>query len=322
VKPPVAFYCISSELYYPGAVALVNSLRLAGHDEPIFLLDIGLTAGHRSHLAAEATILEGPAGAPPYLLKTVAPLSRPAETMVLIDVDMVATRTLAPLVERAAGGGVVAVRENIDRHVAEWGELLGLGETRRGPYVSSGLVVLGGEPGAEVLRLWSDRLPSADYERSWFADRDLDYPFLFLDQDVLNGILHSALPEDALVALEERLAPHQPYRGLRMVDERSLRCAYADGTEPYVLHQYLGKPWVEPTYHGIYSRALSRLWLEGDVALPLAEDEVPLRMRRGPRALAARTAVNAFDIARWYARDVIPEWIAEKRGAPRHRELT
>lgn len=320
MTPPVAFYCISSELYYPGAVALVNSLRLAGHEEPIFILDIGLTAGHRRHLAAEATVLDGPAGTPPYLLKTVAPLRAPAETMVLIDVDMVATRSLAPLVERAATGAVVAVRENIDRHVPEWGEALGLGPVRPGPYVSSGLVVLGGDPGAEALRLWHDRLPIPEYERSWFERRERDYPFLFLDQDVLNGIVHSALAEEAFVALEERLAPHQPYRGLRMLDEATLRCAYPDGTEPYVLHQYLAKPWVEPMYHGVYSRALTRLWLGPDVALPLAEEEVPLRMRRGPRALAIRKVVDAFDLVRWHIRDVIPEWIAAKRGKARHRE--
>jgi hypothetical protein len=310
----VAFYCMSSELYFPGAVGLVNSLRLAGHREPIYLLDLGLTTEHRRLLEAEATILDGPADAPPYMLKTIAPRIRPARTMVLIDVDMVVTRPLTELIETAAAGRVVAVTENVDRHVPEWGERLGLGPTRRGPYVSSGLVLLGGDVGAEVLALWDDRLSAVDYERSWFARNEDGYPFLFLDQDVLNAILHSAVPEDALAAVAERLAPHQPYRGLRMRDERTLRCSYADGVEPYVLHQFLGKPWVDPMYHGIYSRSLSRLWLEPDVAVPMPEKEVPLRMRRGARALAVRKAVDLADLVRWHVRDVIPEWIASKRG--------
>lgn len=314
-----AFYCVSSELYFPGAVGLVNSLRLAGHDEPILLLDCGLSAEHRELLASEVTIVEGPADTPPYLLKTIAPLANPARTMVLIDVDMIVTRSLRPLVEAAATGKVVAVAENVDRHVPEWGEALELGPTRRGPYVSSGLVALGGERGAEVLRLWDDRLRSVDYERSYFASNDSGYPFLFLDQDVLNAILHSAIPARDLVAVEGRLAPHQPYRGLRLRDEATLRCEYGDGAEPYLLHQYLGKPWIEPMYHGIYSRLLSRLWLEPDVGVRMPEEEVPLRMRRGARALVTRKAVDVADLVRWHVRDVIPEWIESKRGARRAR---
>jgi hypothetical protein len=42
-------------------------------------------------------------------------------------------------------------------------------------------------------------------------------------------------------------------------------------------------------------------------------EEVPLRMRKGPAALATRKAVDLADLVRWYVRDVIPEWIASKR---------
>ena len=117
------------------------------------------------------------------------------------------------------------------------------------------------------------------------------------------------------LTLGAELARHQPYRGLRIVDERRLRCAYDDGVEPYVLHHYLEKPWVKPMYHGIYSRLLSRLWLGEDVAIPIAEADVPARMRRGARAMIRRTAVNAIDLARWYARDVIPDRWRARRGA-------
>ena len=30
-----AFYCVADERYFLGAVGLVNSLRLVGHDEPV-----------------------------------------------------------------------------------------------------------------------------------------------------------------------------------------------------------------------------------------------------------------------------------------------
>lgn len=308
-----AFYCISSELYFPGAVAMINSLRLGGHTEPIYLLDCGLGPAHRELLAGEATIVPAPADVPPYLLKTVAPTLHRAETMVLIDVDMVVTRPLTELIDRAAAGRVVAFDDNLDRFVPEWGELLELGALERRPYVSSGFVVLGGAIGAEVLRLWDERQDRVDYHRSWFAADDPGYPFQFIDQDVLNAVLCARAAPEELVALDSRLAPHQPYKGVRLVDEVSLRCEYPDGARPYVLHQYLEKPWIRPMYHGIYSRLLSRLWLADDVPLRLAADEVPLRMRSGGLALLERKRVDFTDLARWYARDVIPEWFAAQR---------
>jgi hypothetical protein len=315
----VAFYCASSELYFPGAVGMINSLRLQGHREPIFVLDCGLRPDHRELLAAEATIVDGAPETPPWLLKTIAPLRHPAEVMVLIDADIVATRSLGPLIDAAADHSVVAFKENVDRFFAEWGPQLDLGPARPHPYVSSGLVALSGDRGAELLALWDDRQSRVDFDRSWFAHNDPAYPFRFIDQDVLNAILCTVVEPDEVAILDTRLAPHQPYRGLRILDEATLRCAYRDGTEPLVLHQYLEKPWIEPIYHGPYSRLLSRLWLGHDVALPFPEHEVPLRMRSGLRARLHRKLVDFQDLARWYVRDVIPEWIAARRGAAHER---
>ena len=102
-----AFYCVADSRYFPGAVGLVNSLRLVGHREPILVLDTGLTDAQRALLEPQAEIVPSPSDAPPWLLKTVAPLSRPAAVMVLLDADLVVTRPLTDLIEareRAAGG--------------------------------------------------------------------------------------------------------------------------------------------------------------------------------------------------------------------------
>lgn len=314
VRAGAAFYCMSSDLYFPGAVAMINSLRLLGHREPIFLLDCGLTPAHREQLATEATIVDGPPDVPPYLLKTVAPVTHPATVMILIDVDMVVTRPLTELLDAAASGRVVAFRDNLDRFVPEWGQLLGLGELTPRPYVSSGFVGLGGELGAGVMQRWDEGQRQPEYERSWFARAEPEYAFQFLDQDVLNAVICSLAGPDELMALDAELAPHQPYQGVRLADERSLRCEYRDGTQPYVLHQYLKKPWISPMYHGIYSRLLSRLWLADDVPIRLELEAVPLRMRPGALALIERKRVDFTDLAAWYVRDVIPEWIATRRG--------
>ncbi len=65
-----AFYCVSDARFFLGAVGLINSLRVIGHDEPIFVLDCGLTDEQRGMLAAEATLVPAPAERPPQLLKT------------------------------------------------------------------------------------------------------------------------------------------------------------------------------------------------------------------------------------------------------------
>jgi hypothetical protein len=310
-----AFYCVTDERYFLGAVGMINSLRLQGHDEPIFVLDCGLSQAQRELLSAEATLLEAPGDRPPYLLKTIAPQRRPAEVMVLIDADMIVTRPLDLLIAEASGNRVVAFENDRDRFVATWGELLDLGPIRRRRYVSSGLVLFGGEAGAEVLRLLDDRQQAVEFGRTPYGGGDPEYAFAYPEQDVLNAILCARADSDRVLTLDRSLAATPPYRGLRAIDVRALRCAHPDGTEPYVLHQYVRKPWLERMYHGIYPRLLARLLLGDDVAIRVPEGEVPLQMRNGPSARVARAAINAVDLGRWYTTEVFPERLRSLRGA-------
>src|SRR3712207_8323109 len=80
-----AFYCVADERYFLGAVGLINSLRLVGHEEPIHLLDCGFTAEQRELLAPHVNLIAAESETPPWLLKTVAPLRHPADVIVLID---------------------------------------------------------------------------------------------------------------------------------------------------------------------------------------------------------------------------------------------
>lgn len=289
-----AFYCASSALYFPGAAAMINSLRLQGHDDPVFVLDCGLEPGQRDLLNGEATLVAMPENVPPYLLKTVAPLRSPARTMVLIDADMIATRSLAPLLDDAAGGGVVAFENDIDRFVPEWGAELDLGTAVRRPYVSSGFVALGGERGAEVLRLWDDRQQRVDFSRSCFADPDPTYPLLYLDQDVLNAVISTRVSADELTAVAGRLAANPPFDGLRLLDAERLSCAFRDGAEPYLLHHFDRKPWVARLRSNVYSRLLTRLLLAPDVPIRLPAEQLPPRLRTGIAADAARLGTDAL----------------------------
>jgi hypothetical protein len=295
------------------AVGLVNSLRLVGHEEPIVLLDCGLTGEQRTLLADAVDLVSAPAGAPPTMLKTIAPLRHPAQTMVLIDTDMIVTRPLHEPLAQAAGGRVVAFENDTERHVPGWGELLELGPVRRQPYLSFGMVAMGGEIAPEVVRLLDARQGLVDFERTYWRERRItDYELLYADQDVLNAILASRVDADRVVALDQRLAPLPPFRGLRIVDERSLRCASDDGIEPYVIHHWLVKPWLEPTHHGVYSRLLRRLLIGDDVAIRVPGEQVPRRFRSGLRAYAERKRINAAQRLRYHVR----EPLAARRARP------
>lgn len=313
---PAAFYCVADDRYFPGVVALVNSLRLLGHSEPVHVLDRGLTERQRRRLSGEASLVEGSAAPAPWLAKTIAPRLHPAETMILIDADMIATRPLDELIERAAGGSVVVFENDRDRFVPEWGELLELGPIRRRRYVSSGLVLLGGEAGAEVLELLHDRQRHVDIEAGYFGRNVPGYPFIFPEQDVLNAILCTRVGPDRVLTLAHRLTATPPFRGLGLEDPRSLRCAYADGTSPYVLHHYARKPWLTPMRSSVYSRLLTRLVLGEDVRVRLSPDELPLRLRRGAPARLTRFAVDyavggpAYLRRRWRERSHDEAWAA------------
>ena len=314
-----AFYCVADSRYFLGAVGMINSLRLQGHSEQIHLLDCGLTAYQRRLLASEATVHDAPEGVAPYLLKTVAPRANPAAVIVLIDADMIATRPLGELIDRVRGGGVVAFENDTHRFVPEWGELLDLGPARPRPYVSSGLVVLGGRVGDEVLELLDDRQRRVDMGRTHYGTAEPDYPFTYPEQDVLNAILATRVDPDSVYTMPYRLMPNQPFQGLRIVDEDSLRCSYGDGTEPFVLHHYLFKPWLEPMYHGLYSRFLVRCLLAPDLPIRVPEPEVPLRMRSGWVARVERARVGIPDLIGWKVRGFLPDGVVARMDARRRR---
>jgi len=298
--PRAAFYCVSSGEYFLGAVAMINSLRLLGHAEPVHLLDCGLSPAQRQALAGEATVAAAPPGRDPFELKTVLPLQRPATTAVLIDTDMIATRPLTPLIEAAATGRVVGFANPSDRFVEAWGAVLGLGSLRRLRYMCSGLVALGGDLGAEVLAALDRLQRQVDFERSCFHRHDDAYELLYADQDVLNAILASSTCAGRVDVLDARLAPMVPFTGLELIDRASLRCAFADGTEPYVVHHSLApKPWQRPAYDGVYSQLLRRLLTGEDVAIRLPPEWLPGELRTGFAAGARRLRVKARQQLAW-----------------------
>ena len=286
-----AFYCVCDERYFLGAVGMVNSLRLLGHEDPVYVLDCGLTPAQRDLLAAHVILVEGPSDVPPYMLKTIAPRKHPSPVTVLIDTDVIVTRPLTDLISAAAGGQVVGFQNNTDRFFAEWGTLLDLGTARKRPYVSVSLVLLGGTQGEEVLRLMDDRQPRVDFDQTLYGRNAPGYPFIYPEQDVLNAIISTRIEPGSLLAIDERFEAIPPFDGLEAVDPETLRCVFDDGAEPYFLHHFMDrKPWLHATEPGIYSRLLGpapglrRRAGEGSRAGDPAPPANRMASRAGPQA--------------------------------------
>jgi hypothetical protein len=300
--PPVAFYCVADARYFLGVVAMVNSLRLVGHTEPVYVLDCGMSDLQREVLAHEAEIVAAPREAPPWLLKTIAPLREPAAVRVLIDADVIVTRPLGEPIADVSTGKVAAFRAGYERFFPEWGEILGLGPVRRQPYLCSAIVFLGGDPGEVTLRALDasqERIPAFRAEsqgkrRQYFKAAASD-PFATLDQDAFNAVLGARVEPRDVVALEHRLAPEPPFAELRLADERALRCSYGDAVEPYVLHHLGPKPWLAAVRENLYVRLLVRLLAGPDLALRVPDSAMPLRLRSGRIAGAGRRLAGAQD---------------------------
>jgi hypothetical protein len=283
-----SIYCASDTRNFVGLVALLNSLRLRGHEEELIVLDAGLGDAELTMLEGHARVMPLRDDVSPYFRKYALPRTQ-AAVHVIVDADVIATRPLTDLIDLAASGSIVAFADGlVDRFRPEWGELLGLGQLEPRPYVNAGVLAVPAEA-VHILDAVLECEAAVDFSETLCGGGPPDSPFLHNDQDLLNAILASrGAPE--LVVLEHRLAPHPPFRGLVAVDEQGLSCRYHDGVQPYVLHHVLGKPWAAHTRINMYSRLLPRLVLAPDVELRLRPDQVPRRLRGTRVAAAVRLA--------------------------------
>jgi hypothetical protein len=302
-RVPAAFYCVSDSNHFLGFVALVNSLRLSGHEEPVVLVDAGLLPEQRSALAEHVILIPAPTDTHVIFLKQHGPRVYPAEVMILLDSDIIVVRPLDDLVDAAEKGRLVAFVDNepdADRYFPEWAEALGVDSVRRHPYINAGQVIVPFALAERVFGAWADGQAKIDVGQTWHARVERgSNPFYFGDQDVLNAVIGGCLGPDEVVIRENRMAPNPPFSGLRLVDARAVHCEYADGSQPYLLHHFLAKPWLTITPANAYSRLMTRLLLAPDVSIRVAPGLVPLRLREG--RLAAIDRFRASTQAQLYA---------------------
>jgi hypothetical protein len=299
--PKRAIYTVADSRFFVGLVALVNSLRVLGHREPIFVLDCGLTAEQLRLLEPEVQAYPAPPNGSPFLLKPILPLEHPAETVLLVDADVIVTASFDPLFELAEQTGGVAFADALDRFEPEWQALLGLPELRRETYFNSGILLAVRSLAEPMFTAMCETGKNADLARSMaMPGMSSSYPLYFLDQDIANAVAASVIPPGSLRILAHRLTPHPPFPGLVLVDPTRLDCAYSDGTRPFALHHIQSKPWLSDVPATVYSRLLPRLLLGEDVAIRLDPKTLPLRLRSGGLSGLARGHSSAVArLKRW-----------------------
>ena len=281
------YYTIATAPFFPGLVALLNSLRLSGNGGELVVLDRGLASGQRARLERHSRVVELPPARAthPVLVKAYPHLFDPSGVVVILDADMLVVHPLDWVVERAARGSVCVFPDPIpDRWFGEWAQALDL-----------------------LARWWElcARVPPGEV----FSRQEA--PFWAGDQDVLNALL-ADLPADAVDVLpvEGEAYPEQLLR-VRVLDERSLKCEL-DGQPVTILHQSLGpKVWHRLGWlrlrNDAYVRLLPRVLFGDDVELRLEPHEVPVWLRPGAAAATLRRSLDAAHGAARAAAHAAPE---------------
>ena len=285
------FYIVADSAFYVGAAAALNSLRLVGHQQPAFVLDVGLTETQRKALGQTAEVIPCPKDVAPRLAKWVAPLAEPSDVMVVLDADVIVTRPLDSLLDEAARGSVVAFADFwVHRFYDEWAGFVGASELPRRTYVNSGFFALPRGLGLDVLtnvRTAQLKLAQLGYT-DLRNDEDPSLLFAYPDQDSWNAVLSAIVPDDAFSIWPHELAPF-PQDRTAVVDKATLSCRAAGGERPYLLH-HIGKPkpWVGPISVHAYTRLLPRVLFGEDVVVRLDPSDLPLGVRPGARASVER----------------------------------
>ncbi len=188
-----------------------------------------------------------------------------------------------------------------ERWFTEWTSALSLGAPlRHETYVNAGFVVLSEERWPNLLTRWWDANSAIPMSEMFVSSG----PFRDADQDVLNAILMSELPPDAVSLLPYAGEAYSPrLDSVRVVDEIRLACSF-EGHPISILHQSGGpKAWLRDgrgyryARRNAYVRLLSRVLFGADITMRLEPHEVPWWLRPSRNTLFGRARFGATRLA-------------------------
>lgn len=296
------WFTVSDDRFFPGVVALINSLRVTGNEGAVVVADLGLRPDQRARLQRVATVvdLSDEHLGNPMLYKAFPHALEVRGQVVVIDSDMIVAAPLDDLLVDVAEGRIVLLRDRTQpqRWFREWEELFGLrSPLREGPYQNSGFLAFDAARWPDLLQRWWELcqlIPTSATRAGGGAWED---PLWDADQDALNALLLSEVPAGTvrLYAQDTASVLHE----VRVLDRRSLRCARNDSEPVRVLHHTgTPKPWqpggVLRVRRNAYVRLLPRLLLADDVALQLSPQDLPRWLHQDA---AARLRLAVLDVA-------------------------
>lgn len=286
----VTFYTVADESFFPGVVALVNSLRVCGHSERVVVGDVGLRPDQRARLegVAEVVNIAGDLIENPLLYKPFAHMFDPQGIVVIIDSDMVVTRRLDDVLASAAAGQICLFTDETqeERFFPEWQELFALRcPLRRQPSLNSGFVAFNVAQWPDLLSRWWEACATIPSAGTRSCGGPWAGPHWDGDQDALNALLMSEVPAAAIETQPQYVT--DLLLQVRVDDPRTLLCSRAGQKVALLHHTGTPKPWRRQAWMRVrrnaYVRLLPRLLTEPDVALRLRADDLPVWLRPGLR---------------------------------------
>jgi hypothetical protein len=300
VRSDAAVYTIADRGFFPGVVALVNSLRLGGFDRPIVILDCGFTPAQREILAPHCRLIEVPPrrAINPTQYKPFAHLLRPDGIVIVIDSDIIVTRSLEAMISLAREGRICAFADP-ERHrwFPEWQQLFDLqAPLRHEVYVNAGFLAWSTAHWPTLLARWWQCCERTYAHRTIREGASNAGPLAQADQDALNALLMSEIPSEAMALQpKEEEVFRWDLRRVSVVEPATLSCRYL-GHRVTLLHNNGGgklwdrAAWRRVTRENAYLRLLRRLLTGTDIAIRIPEQTLPLWLR-APAAARAATAL-------------------------------
>lgn len=318
----VTYYTVADSRFFPGLVALLNSLRLTGNGGKITVLDRGLEREQRTLLAGHVEIVQLPEDLRTQHAWSVKPypaLLKPRGIIVVIDSDIIVTRNLEDVTALAQEGKICVFPDPDEgRFFSEWEQLCDLSNPpRRQTYVNSGFVALSAERWDDLLRRWwmgSAQLPP-----------DVSEPLRNRDQDVLNALLMSEVPREMIAELPGDEVAYPTWQRVTVNDTETLTCIHRERATTLLHYDESGKakPWERRAWlkvrRNAYVQLMPRLLFGADVTLPLPREAAPIWLRTSAVGRAAlRVLSGANGLANRIA-PLFPKGVRRRMSRLRHR---
>jgi hypothetical protein len=296
------FFTISNAHYFLGLCGLIKSIRLTGHHNRLVVLDCGLTQSQRDVLNPHCTLFEMPRelASNPMLFKPFPYLLNPTGRIVIIDSDIIVTRSLSDILKLVDTGKICISPDVLeDRWFEEWKQIFELSDgLRHQIYVNSGFIAFSTLYWPDLLKQWWFACEKLLGSKTFQEGEAFSAPTCYGDQDALNAILMSRIPAAAIALLPTtEQVFRQNFSQVEVLDVQKLSCRYR-GYATTLLHSTLQpKPWQSAAWRRVRRNhpyiTLLRYLLSQEETFIVPQNMRPIWLRSG---ILGWFAIQGLDI--------------------------